>query len=148
MEVTVGPAGCILAADDLFAGSLPIGPAPTVSSVSQAGDVATIAFDSVIPLQSWSCVSLNSDETQRACLGNLPGDVNSDGTSNPALDLAALIDCLNNTGSCAEWQEDIDRSGGAAGVLDITRLVDLFNGAGAFESWTGASLGGLTCPSE
>ena len=59
----------------------------------------------------------------------------------------AVQDCLNNPGTCAEWQEDTDRSGGAGGVLDITRLIDLFNGAGSFESWSFAIIG-EACPSE
>ena len=148
MEMAVGPPGCILDLDDLSVDSLPDGPAPGIALLSRAGEVATITFDSVIPLSSWTCVSLTDDVTQQACIGNLPGDVSSNGISMPEHDLGALIDCINTRGSCMEWQENIDRAGGAAGVLDITRLIDLFNGAGSFQSFSGASFGGLACPSE
>ena len=148
MDVKVGPTGCTLIKDDLLVGSVPIGPAPTVSNVSQAGTVATVTFGSIMPQRNWTCVSLAAHPSQQVCLGNLAGDVNSDGTSSPAIDLGTLIDCVNAPGSCLDFQANIDRTGLIPGVLDITRLVDLLNGAAEYDSWTGASFGGLTCPSD
>ena len=111
------------------------------------GNQATVELDRPLAPRQWICISHISTEGQ-ICIGALPGDVNGDGTSNPAVDLSALIDCINRPGVCPAWQEDIDRSGGDADVLDITRLIDLFNGAATYQSFTGASLGGEACPSE
>ena len=146
LDVTVGPAGCVLALGDVAVNSLPTGPTPNIISVSQVGAVATITFDSVIPTENWTCVSLTADATQQVCIANLPGDVDGSGSSSPALDLIAIIDCLNNPGTCPPWVEDADRDGFTA-VLDLTRVIDLFNGAGLFASWTGADLGAVACPS-
>ena len=144
INVAVGPSGCLVDVGDLEVLSDGV---LGIAGVSQLGDVATVTFDSIIPTEFWTCVSLFSDSNQQACVAFLPGDVDSDRASNPALDLGAEIDCINNPGTCADWQENADRVGIGAGVLDITRVIDLFNGAGSYQSWTGANLGS-TCPSE
>ena len=147
MEVLVGPSGCTLDLGDVTVSSTPTGPAPGIAGVSQVGDVVTITLDAIIATENWTCVALTADAAEQVCIGFLPGDVNSDETSNPAIDLGAVIDCINNPGTCADWQENIDRDGATAGVLDITRLIDLYNGAGSFESWTGSRIDVL-CPSQ
>lgn len=121
-------------------------PAPTVTAVQQlGGNAVRIQLSGPIEPRAWTTISHVSGASVR--LGYLPGDVNGDGTANPALDLGALIDCINQPGTCEDWQANIDRTGATAGVLDITRLIDLFNGAGAFDSWTGASIGS-SCPTS
>ena len=122
----------------------PSGTPPGISSVSVTDETATLTLDSFIEPQKWTCFS-HTTASGEVCVGYLPADVNSDGTSNPAIDLGALIDCINLPGTCDDWQANIDRSG-AAGALDITRLIDLFNGASAYQSWSAATLPG--CPSE
>lgn len=144
IDINVGPSGCLLSAGDL---ELLSDGVLGISSVSQVGAVATVTFDSIIPTEHWTCLSLFSDASQQVCVGFLPGDVDNDGAANPALDLGAEIDCLNNPGTCPDWRTDIDRDGPPPGVLDLTRVIDLFNGAGSFLSWTGANLGS-SCPSR
>ena len=93
----------------------------------------------------WVCIS-HADTAGGVCLATLPGDVNSDRTVSPALDLTALIDCLNRPGTCPSWRADIYRTGGSGSVLGVSRLVDLFNGADGFPSYSGAAIG--PCPGE
>lgn len=63
--------------------------------------------------------AVGAGRTQQIRLRSLPGDVNNDRTSNPALNLGALIDCINTPGSCFDFQENIDRTGLSAGVLTL-----------------------------
>ena len=100
--------------------------------------VYELLLDRPISGRHWTTIT-NSPSGDEVSFASLPGDVNSDGTSNPALDMTALIDCLNNPGTCTEWQQNINHDSAASG-LDLTRLIDLFNGAGTFISWTGATL--------
>lgn len=118
---------------------------PNVVGTSPNGNSVVLTLDAPIESLQWTCIS-HPDLFGRICLGYLPGDVDGDGASNPALDLGALIDCINNPGTCDELQTNIDRDGVVSGVLDITRLIDLFNGAGAFESVTGAMIGACPVP--
>lgn len=114
-------------------------PAPTVAQVEHlGGNTITVRLSRPMEPRAWTTISHVSGASVR--LGYLPGDVNGDGTTNPALDLTALIDCLNQPGTCNDWQANIDRSEGTPGVLDITRLIDLLNGAGSYDSFAGARL--------
>ena len=116
-----------------------------VLAAAPNGNSVVLSLDAPIEVRQWTCFS-HPELSGQVCVGNLPGDVNGDGTSNPALDLGAIIDCINNPGTCQDHQANIDRSGDTPGVLDITRLIDLFNGAGAYESFTGATIGGCPAP--
>lgn len=118
------------------------GPAVTAVAMVDA-DTVTVTLASRLVPETWTRIT-HLDSGTSVCLGFLPGDTDADGSSNPALDLGAIIDCINNPGSCADYQQDMDRDG-STGVLDITRLIDLFNGAGSFQSWTGAFIG-ASCP--
>jgi len=117
---------------------------PGLVTVAAVDDqTVTLSLDSAVEPKSWLLFTHRASGTT-ACLGVLPGDVNGDGTANPALDLSALIDCINR-GTCESWRADINRNGGSANVLDLARLIDLFNGAGLYEPWTGARIGASPC---
>ena len=139
-----------LTSGDYLVEVLPDGTAPTFN-VATSGNTATLTLDPFVGIDAanglgkWTCFS-HADTSGKKCLGYLPGDVNSDRSSNAAIDITALITCINNFGTCDAWQADIDRSGGDPGVLDITRLIDLFNGSDQLANWNGATLG--DCPSE
>lgn len=117
---------------------VPAGTIPGFAVVT-AGNTATLVLGSPIEPRKWTCFS-HSAADGKVCLGYLPGDVSGDLTANPAIDLGALIDCMNDPGTCPAYRANVDRVGSDPGALDITRLIDLFNGAGAYDSATGSSL--------
>ena len=103
-----------------------------------------VVLSEPIPPGTWTQITLTrGGVAQSVCLGYLPGDANGDRTANPALDLTALITCLE-VGGCPDWQTDINRSGDS-GTPDVARLIDLFNGPAAYSSWTGAHLDPSPC---
>jgi len=111
----------------------------------QSADTVRVELLDRIEPGAWTKFTHTTSGTS-VCLGYLPGDVNNDRTANPAIDLGALIDCINNPGTCATFRTNIDRLGTDPGALDITRLIDLYNGAGSFDSVTGSTLGAVPCP--
>lgn len=148
LELTFGdmPRSPVFAADFevthvLDDGSVSAGPA--VASVLVV-DPLTVRLELDGPIQpgGWTRVD-HLVSGQSVCLGYLPGDANGDGTSNPALDITAWIDCLQQ-GGCDLWQGDINRSG-STDVVDLPRLIDLYNGAQTLQSWTGATIGVSPC---
>ena len=117
----------------------PPGPAPQIVSVETDGTTATLSFDVIIPLESWTTITyLESGATTR--IGYLPADVNNDKLSN-ANDVLTLIDSLNGAvkDPLAIYQTDIDRSG-QANASDVLRVIDLLNGAGVYDVFLGATL--------
>lgn len=116
----------------------PAGAAPAITSVFVNGNTATLFFDSIIPLRSWTRIThLASDTSVR--LGYLPGDVNGNGMADNK-DILSLIDALNGIGTPRPiWSLDLDRSGQAR-ASDVLRVIDLLNGAAAFEVYNKASL--------
>ena len=123
----------------------PDGLTPAIEAVLPDRRSVSLVLGNVIERGKWTCFS-HTATAGRACLGYLPGDVNQDGTANPAIDITALIDCLHNRRECATSQKDIDRKGDVGGIMDLLRLIDLFNGAGIYDQWNGETLG--PCPSE
>lgn len=114
------------------------GAAPTISDVVVDGQMATVVFNSAIPLGAWTCVEALGSST---CVGALPGDVSGDGVAN-AGDVTAMTACLSG-GACDPWQCDVDGSG-ACTPADLLRAIDLLNGAGSYSTWMGTDIG--ACP--
>ncbi len=127
--------------------SFPVFP-NTITDVRVRGGNVTLTFRNKLTLGSWTCVEYRGDGGGKVCVGHLPGDVGSDGTSNAA-DVISQIDCLTNPGSCALHQCDADRSATCA-VADLLRNIDLLNGGGSYAVWMGEFLGvnsPVPCPS-
>lgn len=116
------------------------GVAPSITGIVPGDGDAVLQLDAPIPAGAWTCFSLGSSQT---CLGFLPGDALSDGTSTAA-DIGGLIDNLNLSISLSIWQCDIDRSG-ACTAADILAEINELNGGGALDPWMGSTLG--ACPS-
>ena len=109
-----------------------------VSSVSADGNTLTVNLDGIIPVGVWTTFTHTESDTS-VRLGNLPADVNGDGTSS-SLDVLRLIDAMNGVGDpLPEWGTDINNSG-LTGPEDILRVIDLLNGAGCLDAWNGVSL--------
>jgi hypothetical protein len=117
---------------------------PSIESMTVNGDKATLHFNRKISLKAWTCVSYACD-SQRFCIGHLPGDVNSDRMSS-AVDILKLIDNLHGQVQppYVMHQCDIDRSGICA-PADILRVIDLLNGADVYDPWLGQTI--PPCPS-
>ncbi|HNQ22063.1 MAG TPA: right-handed parallel beta-helix repeat-containing protein [Phycisphaerae bacterium] len=62
-----------------------------------------------------------------------------EGPTASAADVTALVNCLNNPGTCTVYQADINHSGGQS-VADLIMEINLLNGAGHFEPWFGTLL--------
>lgn len=116
------------------------GVVPSILSVTPDEGFITLDLNGPIPAGAWTCFELGSSQT---CIGFLPGDALSDGTST-ALDIDGLIGNLNNEITLDLWQCDINRSGTCTSA-DILGGIDLLNGGGEFTAWMGATLG--ACPS-
>lgn len=68
-----------------------------------------------------------------------PANADGSGLAN-ANDITVVVDCLNASGTCETWQEDIDFSG-APTANDIVEVIDLLNGAGVFApGWSNTAL--------
>lgn len=115
------------------------GVAPTIITVTPGEGSVSLDLDEPIPAGAWTCFELGTSKT---CIGFLPGDALSDGTST-ALDIDGLIGHLNNEITLELHQCDINRSG-ACTPADILAGIDVMNGGGAFTSWMGEALG--VCP--
>lgn len=116
------------------------GVVPGVATVMSLGPAEVrVTLSEPIEPGIWTCVYNNGSGT-KTCLGYLPADVNSDGSSSP-VDILRLIDNLNGVivPPYGNWQTDANRSG-AAEPSDVLRVIDLLNGADAFNPWNGASL--------
>jgi len=118
------------------------GVAPTVSGIAIAGTDVTVTLSGPIPAGAWTQITY-TPATSSICLGYLPGDANSDGTSSPA-DILAVIDSLNGILPRPDYATDADRSG-TPGPEDILRVIDLLNGAATFDAWLDATIGSA-CP--
>ena len=63
----------------------------------------------------------------------------TDGSSRAdANDIIEVVNCLNNPGTCEDYEADIDASGTQT-ANDIVEVVNLLNGAGAYDAWFGTS---------
>ncbi len=121
------------------------GVAPTITGIDVlADDTVRINLDQPIAPGAWTTFT-HLDSGTSVCIGSLPGDVNGDGTTDPA-DILGVIDCINGAAghSCELPRADADRSGDLS-PEDILVVVDLLNGAGAFDAWMGATLGQSPC---
>lgn len=112
--------------------------APGVTDIEHLGSrTVRVNLGDRIAETAWTTVAQASGGCTR--IGYLPGNVRGDGVNELAA-AAVLIDCLNNSAECTDWQADINRDGSRATVLDLTRLSDLFNGAGVYRSYTNLTL--------
>ncbi|MEK6677449.1 MAG: trypsin-like peptidase domain-containing protein [Planctomycetota bacterium] len=122
-------------------------------SISRQGGVLTPTLVSVVPLDgdsvrltlvdplepgTWTKFNhLMSGTSVR--LGFLPGDVNTDGTSN-SNDTLHLLNALQGIGSPLDpWSFDANTDG-VLSIFDLPRQLDLLNGADEFDVWNGVSL--------
>ena len=118
---------------------------PIVTEVASSGDQLAVTLDPPAPPQQWTCVNVMG-MPERACVGFLPGDANSNRITEVS-DVIAVIDCLTHVfpdEPCHIVTCDIDRSS-LCHAGDILRLVDLLNAADSYEDWTGRTLTG-DCP--
>jgi len=120
----------------------PIRRTPTIVSVSASGRNATLQLSAPIDPGRWTCFSHTASNSRR-CVGFLPGDVNQNGTVEPA-DETLLMQHLTNpntpTAVC-----DINRDG-SCHADDKTRLENLFYGDFQYDFWLGRTL--PACPSD
>ena len=115
-----------------------------IKSIGVSTNIVTIELYEPIPVQAWTAVTHCSRTS--ACIGYLPGDVNSDNISN-GVDILAQINCLNypQLYCTYKWSHDIDRDGDID-EDDLDRLVDLLDGTG-YDSWYGESIPDCDCDS-
>lgn len=120
-------------------GTLPV---PTITNVSASDDAnVTLTLSAAIEAGAWTTITHNASTTA-TCIANLPGDVNSNLTSNTG-DATALVAVLNG-GASSLTQSDLNRSG-VINAEDLTHLMNLLNGAGAFTPWLNISLPATPC---
>lgn len=114
-------------------------PTPAVTNVQQLSATNfRLTLNQFIEPGAWTEIRHNPTGASMF-VGFLPGDVNSDGTTN-ATDVAALAAFLGGQGaSLPPWATDLDRSGTTT-PADLVRLIDLMNGAEWFIDWNGFSL--------
>ena len=118
----------------------------TITDVRIEGNKAVLTWRRALMPGSWTCARYRGEGGGQVCVGGLPGDVGSDGTTDAA-DVLDEINCLTKPGSCELHQCDADRSGDCA-TADLLRVIDLLNGSGTYVAWMGEVLGrGLPCPS-
>lgn len=112
---------------------------PAVSTVTPAGNDATVVLTRRINQTRWTCIR-DVLSNKRCCFGSLPGDANTDRTSIHA-DVFTIMANLNGGVSPALALEkcDTDRSTRCL-PPDILMVVDLLNGAGAFRPTIGDGL--------
>lgn len=109
----------------------------------RGADWLRVRLDRGISTERWTCLTFLASG-QEVCVGNLPGDVRSDGLSDEA-DLVSHQDCLiEGAGFCELRQCDSDRNG-VCDPRDLLRVVDLLGGAAEYVSWSSRSL--AACPS-
>ena len=106
---------------------------PIIADFSVNGSTASIQLDRPIPVGHWTIIRHILSDTV-AWIGYLPGDVNGNGIVATGFDIAAMISCLNNPGSCDIWQCDANRSEMCT-PADILRVIDMLkpnNDVGAY----------------
>ncbi|MEK6677485.1 MAG: hypothetical protein AABZ47_17765 [Planctomycetota bacterium] len=117
----------------------PAGPTPSIIGLSPNGNSLIVTLNVPIPAGKWTTITHNDQTSTQVRVGDLPGDVNANGTSSP-FDTLVLIDSITNPLNQLElWQNDINRSNQLS-VLDIARHLDLLNGAQTYIVWNGQSL--------
>ncbi len=138
IDITFDGATAGMTAADFTITVDPAGTTPSITAVTTDGDTVTLDFNMVIPDGAWTTIRHN-DSNMTVRLGNLPGDVDADGTTDAA-DLQDLIDWLDGSGGpYDEWSTDINRSGSDS-PEDILRLIDLLNGAHEYDAYLGVAL--------
>lgn len=118
--------------------------APAIKEAQLTSNSVRITFAEPIPPGQWTCIR-HTLMDERACLGLLPGDVDSSRRSTLA-DVTALIDALNGVRNFPLHSTDLNRTG-RANAADITEFFNLHNGAGDFEPWREVELLPV-CPGE
>ncbi len=122
-----------LAAADFRVFTLSVDPVPQPGIVDVAplgNDRFRVQLDRSIPLGTWTCVRHEPSQTH-ACLGYVPGDVNSDARVR-STDVTAIVNCLTGTIACPLWKCDVDRSG-QCNARDILTVIDLLNRVPVYE---------------
>ena len=115
-----------------------------IKSFSKGGSIVTLELYEVIPVQAWTAV-IHCSKTS-ACMGYLPGDVDSNGISD-ADDIVAQRACLDDWGECnGRWSNDIDRDGDID-EDDMDRLIDLFDDEVYDPDWDGEEIPACDCDS-
>lgn len=113
-------------ADAFTVDLLPGGFEPTILDVTSVGNEVTITVIPPFPEFKWTCITFDASGDQ-TCVGIMPGDTNSN-VQTELSDIPALINCLNDPGSCTLYQCDMNRSDGCH-PHDLLRLIDLLIGA-------------------
>lgn len=111
------------------------------NAVSKVLDNGNGTFDVVLarPMTPGAVTTLTyTTNGARAVYTSHPGNVNGDSATG-AIDILALIDCLNNSDPATNcpWgaaSSDVDRSG-STNATDVLGVIDLINGSGAFTPW-------------
>ncbi len=119
---------------------------PIITDVTNlGGQEYRVTFSQAPRPTLWACIDLLVDDPiETTCIGTMPGDANSDRTSD-ADDVQAMIDHLNSP-SLSIWQCDADRSGSCQ-PADVLSVIDMLNGADTFfPGWDGDSI--IACPSQ
>jgi len=115
---------------------------PNILSVTPVdADTVALTLSEAIEAGAWTTITHTASATE-TCVGNQPGDVNSNLTSNTA-DATALVAVLNG-GASTLVQADTNRSG-TINAEDLTQLMNLLNGAGTFATWLNDSLPATPC---
>ena len=115
---------------------------PSILSVTPVdADTVALTLSAAIEAGTWTTITHTASATD-TCVGNLPGNVNTDLTSNTT-DATALIAVLNG-GASTLVQSDTNRSG-VTNAEDLTQLMNLLNGASAFTPWLNISLPATPC---
>lgn len=113
------------------------GGVPAVVSVTPLdADTVTLTLSEAVEAGAWTAIT-HVASGSNTCVGNLPGDVNGDRTSNTS-DMGALTAILNGGGGSLV-NADTDRSS-AITAEDLTHLLNVLNGAGMFNPWLNVSL--------
>jgi hypothetical protein len=118
---------------------------PTISSVTPGpGNTLTLNFSGPIQPNRYTCVRHIASNSRR-CIGYLPGDANSNRTTNPS-DILTIIDNLNGIVNppLQPHQCDIDRSN-VCNPADIITEIDILNGSGYPPGQNGRTI--EACPS-
>lgn len=115
---------------------------PSIVSVTPVdADTVALTLSAAIEAGAWTTITHTASATD-TCVGNLPGDVNNNLTSNTA-DVTALVTSLNGA-ALSLVQADTNRSG-VINAEDITQLMNILNGASAFTPWNNVSLPATPC---
>ncbi|MEK6676157.1 MAG: hypothetical protein AABZ47_10950 [Planctomycetota bacterium] len=134
----------VMTANDFLVGTIPIGPAPSITMVETFDNAATLTLSEPIPPGRWTIITYAHNLDSFTCLGALPGDVDTNRTVDGS-DADALISCLMDSVQCRDFFDpDVDRSG-QLGVLDLARLMELMIGSGEYDPWSGQSLALSPC---